>query len=393
MKLVVSSGALESRVKNLRKVLSAKNVLPILDSLLFEVVADENTAILTTSDSEIWLSYNIDLVEVDDSVKFCVDAATLADMLSGIGEQPVTITVDMDTCELTLKHNDGSSYCPVEPADEYPMHADLDNSETMVTAEGAILKNAIKRSLWAANRDTLRPIMNGVYFEFDNDRADIVASDGHQIMWTVAVLSHMNEWGSFVMPSKVAKILPDLIDDDDIILCFDSSRCSIKNDQMDLHFRFIDGNYPNFKSVFPETFAHDVLCDRVGLINALQSVNPFTPDSSNMAKLTLCKPDTLEISANDSASAVGSTIRLQTSSDYAGDPTSIGIKASRLITMLQKMTTKEVSVRFNDSSHAVCIVPYHDNYDKVSEIVKGMTMPMLLNDDSNNHDDGQTTEG
>lgn len=390
MRIEVSSSGLESRVKNLCKVIDSKPALPILSNIVFEVDEVKKTAVLTASDSEIWLSYTIELLLAEDSGKFCVSADTLSAMLAGLPEQPVVIEINPVTDILTLTHANGSSYCPIEHTDEFPPQKNLENGETLVTAETKMLKDGIKRSLWAAVKDNLRPIMDGVYFKFEADHLDIVASNGHQLMKTDATLSHMNESGDFVMPRKVAKILPDLLINEYVDLTFDENCCRIEDDQMAFYFRFIEGTFPNYNSVIPQEFKHTTFCNRVDLIMALQSVSPFTPNSSNLTVLKF-KDEKLEVTGDDLDFSVGATQKVDIF-EYDGEQMSIGIKAAQLITMLQKIQTLEVNLKFNDGVHALVITPYYDSYENVKEDIIGLCMPLYLND-SNDDNDGQASEG
>ncbi len=384
MRIEVSSSGLESRVKNLCKVIDSKPALPILSNIVFEVDEVKKTAVLTASDSEIWLSYTIELLLAEDSGKFCVSADTLSAMLAGLPEQPVVIEINPVTDILTLTHANGSSYCPIEHTDEFPPQKNLENGETLVTAETKMLKDGIKRSLWAAVKDNLRPIMDGVYFKFEADHLDIVASNGHQLMKTDATL------GDFVMPRKVAKILPDLLINEYVDLTFDENCCRIEDDQMAFYFRFIEGTFPNYNSVIPQEFKHTTFCNRVDLIMALQSVSPFTPNSSNLTVLKF-KDEKLEVTGDDLDFSVGATQKVDIF-EYDGEQMSIGIKAAQLITMLQKIQTLEVNLKFNDGVHALVITPYYDSYENVKEDIIGLCMPLYLND-SNDDNDGQASEG
>ena len=122
MKLIVSKSALEDCVKNLCKVINPKNALPILGDILFDVNMKAKTAHLTASDSEVTMIYEVVLVECEGEGRFCVSAKTLADMLSNVTEQPVTITATTESDNVfTMTYQDGSAFCPLENADEYPM--------------------------------------------------------------------------------------------------------------------------------------------------------------------------------------------------------------------------------------------------------------------------------
>ena len=81
-------------------------------------------------------------------------------------------------------------------------------------------------------------------------------------MKTSDVLDDENRNLLFIMPKKVAKLFSDIMTDGDIELTFDDRRCAIETDNLSLQFLFIEGKYPNYNSIIPSAFKHEVPCDR-----------------------------------------------------------------------------------------------------------------------------------
>ena len=125
MKFIVNKSSLEAAVKNLYKVIDPKAALPILGNILFDVDESGLVVYLTASDSEITLKYEIALDLAEGSGKFCVSADRLADMLGELKDQPLTILATTESdMKFTLEYEDGSAYCAIENADEYPLPQD-----------------------------------------------------------------------------------------------------------------------------------------------------------------------------------------------------------------------------------------------------------------------------
>lgn len=376
MKFIVNKNALEICVKNLCKVINSKSVLPILGDIRFDIDENDKTAKMTASDSEIWLSYTIALNSAEGGGSFCVCSVWLAAMLAQVSEQPLTITATTETTNMfTMDYQDGSAFCPVEKAEEYPMPQSEGKGVHSVKVDAKVMKRAIKRSLWTTAEDELRPVMNGVYFDMSGNEIDIVATDGHHMMKTSDVLDDENETCSFIMPKKVAKLFSDIMTDGDIELTFDDRRCAIETDNSSLQFLFIEGKYPNYNSIIPSAFKHEVGCDRHILLSALMAVNPFSNGSSNMIVLTF-EGDNMEVSGNDYDMSIGAMKKIRVEGDTK-EKISIGVKASPLITLISKLQSLSVVIKFNDPSGAIVIVPADDEDD---EQITGITMPMLIND-------------
>jgi DNA polymerase-3 subunit beta len=380
MKIIVSKQALEVCVKNLCRVINTKNALPILADILFDVNEQEKVATLTASDGEVRLTYAIGLKECFGGGRFCVVGQTLADMLSGISEQPVTIiaTIESDM-KFTLNYEDGEAYCPIENADEYPEAIGPDENEgNMVTLDSATVSNAIKRSAWATAKDELRIVMNGIYFDFGMTFYNIVASDGHVLIKNKIQFDEENDMaGSFIMPKKVVKILPELLTtaDDGIDILYDDRKAAIEYENMRLQFLLIEGKYPNYDSIIPKASAHEVKCARRLLLEAIKAVAPFAPDSSNMVTLTFEK-DKLDARGNDYDFSEGAKKSFYIDG-YEGDPLTIGVKASNMISLLSKLSTDDVLLKLNDPSHAIVVEPVDERQEKTEEITC-IIMPMIV---------------
>lgn len=380
MKIIVSKQALEVCVKNLCRVINTKNALPILADILFDVNEQDKVATLTASDGEVRLTYAIGLKECFGSGRFCVVGQTLADMLSGISEQPVTIiaTVESDM-KFTLNYEDGEAYCPIENADEYPEAIGPDENEgNMVALDSATVCNAIKRSAWATAKDELRIVMNGIYFDFGMTFYNIVASDGHVLIKNKIQFDEENDMaGSFIMPKKVVKILPELLTTADIDILYDGRKAAIEYENMRLQFLLIEGKYPNYDSIIPKSSAHEVKCARRLLLEAIKAVAPFAPDSSNMVTMTFEK-DKLEVCGNDYDFSEGAKKSFYIDG-YEGEPLTIGVKASNMISLLSKLSTTDVLLKLNDPSHAIVVEPVDERQEKTEEITC-IIMPMLVNE-------------
>ncbi len=202
----------------LSKVISSKNALPILNNILCEVKG--NNMKLTASDTELTMNTVICLQEVEGEGKFCAPAAKIKDAMSQLSEQPVTIIAAIESdMRLTIQHQTGEVFFPIENADEYPLPTADNYTETLNDIKGEWLRDAIKRTLWATSGNDMRPIMNGVYFGLNDGFLDVVASDGHVLVkskYSVIDKVALNRIGSFIMPKKVAKVLGGIADDNPV---------------------------------------------------------------------------------------------------------------------------------------------------------------------------------
>ena len=382
MKLIVSKREIERAVKNLCRVINPKNALPILGDILCEVDEQERTLMMTASDSEIWLRHTLALESAEGGGKFCVPATRLMDALGELADQPLTIIATTESDMMfRLQHQTGETFFPCESAEEYPQSPELTDITTL-WMEPRELATAITTTAWATASDDLRPVMTGVYLNFTKEQADVTASDGHALM-LYRIRKDYGVEGAFIMPKKVAKMLPQMLtldDDEEVNMLWNERQGRIEQQDWSLDFRLIEGRYPNYEAVIPKDQPYESNVYRASLLNSLRKVSPFANDSSNMVRLTF-EREQLHLMADDFDFSSGATDRLTADCNVV-DALSIGFKASGLVAILSKMPYQEVTVHFSDPSRAVTIdeKPEEGTKSKTLGSVIGLAMPMLINE-------------
>ena len=379
MKIIVSKLALEQAVVLLQKVINTKNALPILGDIMCMVSNKKLTMI--ASDSEVVMTTELTLDDHDGDGKFCVDGKKLKEALSQLTEQPLTILATTESdMTITIEHQSGEVYFPIESADEFPLQPENKYIETLDEMDGSKIRDALKRSLWATSDDNIvRPQMSGVNFSLNDGWLDIVTTDGHAMVLTkynIIDKVKANRCGSFTMPKKVANIVMANAGADPMDIEWNATYGHVKMWNCDITFRLIEGKYPNYRSIIPEDQTMEAMVQRGALMNSLKKVIPFTNDSSCMIRLDFWPSSELTISGDDYDFGKGSSDKIHID-EFTAEPFSIGLKGSTLLSAIAKMDGTEVCLNMKDPTHAFTIEPAEptDGQD-----ILMLLMPMILND-------------
>jgi len=374
MRFTVSSTALSSRLVALSRVINSKNSLPILGDFLFEIV--DGRLSLTASDSEVMMKTSLDLVEADGDGRFCVGNHDLLEAVKGISEQPITFDVDQNANMAKIGYQNGMFSLPVENADEYPKAQEVGEGATVISIPTAMLAENINRSIFATAQDELRPVMNGIYFDLTSDYLAVVASDGHKLVRNKVLTIKSDMPASFILPKKPATLLKGVLGKQggDVVIRFDERNAEINFEEGVVVCRLIEGRYPNYNSVIPQSNPNQLTVDRLGLLAALRRVQPFSNDSSNLIRFHV-ENGTLQLDAEDYDFSKTATERM--ACDYNGMPMSIGFKGSSFIEILSNFDCEQVVIQLADPSRAGLVLPSEqpDNQE-----VLMLMMPMLIND-------------
>ena len=374
MRFTVSSTALSSKLSALSRVINSKNALPILGDFVFEI--KENVLYLTASDSENVMKTQLELTESDGNSRFAIANHDLLEAVKGFSEQPITFEVNQEQYLVRISYQNGLFSLPIENADEFPMAQSVSENANTITLPNAILAENINRSIFATAQDELRPVMNGIYFDLTPDCLAVVASDGHKLVRNKIFTIKSEQPAAFILPKKPANLLRNLLGKDggDVTIRFDERNAEVNYGDGTIQCRLIEGRYPNYNSVIPQSNPNDLRVDRLGLLAALRRVQPFANDSSNLIRFHV-EDATLQLDAEDYDFSKTATERM--SCEYNGQTMSIGFKGSSFIEVLSNFDCPDVIIQLADPSRAGLVLPSEqpENQD-----VLMLMMPMLIND-------------
>lgn len=374
MRLTLSSAVLASRLNTLSKVLNSKNSLQILDCFLFEV--NDGTLTLTASDKENEMKTTIQLDEADADGRFAISSRMIIDAVKELPEQPITLEIDTTTYSVKLIYQNGDYNFTAQNADEFPQAQKVQQDANAINISSELLLDNITRTIFATANEEIRPVMNGIYFDLNNEALAIVASDGHKLVRNKVFANKSENPAAFILPKKPANLLKNVLtrDDSNVEIRFDSMNAEIVFSFGTLTTRLIEGRYPNYASVIPTNNPCQLTIDRKTLIGSLRRVLPFASESSQLVRLRLSM-GMLEVSSED--------IDFYTSAkenivcDYASNPMSIGFKGTSLMDILNNLNSEEVILELADPSRPCIILPAEQ---PEGQDVLMLIMPMLLND-------------
>ena len=373
MNFKVSSSALYSRLTAASKVLASKNSMPILDCFLFAI--KDGVITITASDSEKYFITSVPAIEQNGEGEFCSPAKTIIDSIKELAEQPLAISVNQDTQELKGTHNSGSFSVVAQDAAPYPMPRPVDGG-TVLNLPAEALLNGINRCLFATANDEIRLVMNGIYLDIKPDSLTFAGTDGRKL---VRNINHNIQSGlttGFILPKKVASILKAVLnkDDENLEIHFDSDRATIKTADMTMHFRLIEGRYPNYNAVIPVNNPYIATVDRVALASALKRVSVFCNQSSGLVKVEL-NNNNLKLTGQDNEYATSAEEYLIC--DYSNNPISIGFSCQFLLEIANILEDDNLTIELADPSRPGVLRPAND--DPQDEILM-LLMPMRVED-------------
>ncbi|MBO4487893.1 MAG: DNA polymerase III subunit beta [Bacteroidaceae bacterium] len=373
MRYIVNSAELYGHLQNLDKVILAKNSIPILSCVLFEI--KDSTLNMRATDKEITLTSTLQLIESSGDSSFAVNAKRILDILKVLPEQPITLDVNTSTLQIDLKYLNGHIVFQGESADEFPLLKKNEGETASFPVDATALGKALTNAAVATASDDARIAMQGIFFDIAPNEFAIVASDGRKLVRSLITCDTKGVTTSFIMPQKPVAVIRSVLDKS--ITTINISTYAAGNATFDMgdyvmHCRLVSEAYPNYKKVIPQNNDRIATLDRDSLMSALRRVMVVADQSTCLVKLQF-EADKLTITAenNNYAQSAEEHIICQ----YEGMPIKIGFQGNFLQELLGRLDTEEAIIQLSDPSRAGLILPskQEENFN-----VLMLLMPLLI---------------
>lgn len=387
--IIVSSKKLLKALRQTKPCLGSP-AFPLYDHYMIEATTDDTISVMATDGSTTAIR-NIDVtIEGDRNVQFAVHGYFLSRMLRLLPDQPLSVSC-YDT-QIAVHHQDGTFYLPT--MDSAGRNVMVFNEEECHYAKFEVpqLKKYLKRSAMAVADDELRPVMNGIFFEFTKDGACfITASDGH-ILSSSEIYTGFEGPGcdaSFVMPKKIIQMLLHVLPKAGWCkLWWNDSQIAVSitdNDgSEDLHIngKLIEGRYPNWRSVIPKSFQMSICVERKRFTLAVRRAAVFAP-ASHLLLFTVSQ-DSLRINSKDGDYEHGSEEHIPVSASPALRPVSapsvapsasayrIAFSHYLLLRLLKVLTEDQITINCNNLNGASTISQDSSDTDTTTYLIMSM---------------------
>ncbi len=370
MEFIVSSSYLLKQLQVLGGVISTNNSMPILENFLFEL--DENELQVSASDLETTVLAKLS-VQSQSKGSVAVPAKLLLETLKTFPEQPLTFLVTSNNT-ISISSEQGNYELAYVDSAEFPKVEELDHPSNTVIS-GHILANAISKTIFASGNDELRPVMNGVFFQFSPQELTFVATDAHKLVKYSRTDVVSNQLAEFIVPKKPLNLLKGILQgsDSDVSIDYNDSNAKFTFDDIELICRLVDGKYPNYEAVIPKENPNKLVVDRTHLLSSSKRVSIFSNKTTHQIRLNINSVE-LVISAEDIDYSNRAIERL--SCQYQGDDMQIGFNSRFFNEMLNNLNSTEVQLEMSLPSRAGILTPV-DGLDE-GESVTMLVMPIML---------------
>lgn len=254
---------------------ATRGVLTEVGGVRLELVGDRLTA--TGTDGDLTVSVTITVNGTADGTAV-MRSRLMADVVRSLRPGAVDVVIDADDARIVANPSEFS--IKVSATDKFPEITEP--SGDVVTLDAPLFKAAALRVGKAASSDEARPILTGVLMAAESGGLRLVATDSYRLaMCDIDGLSVLGEGQKVLVPSRALNELARIVDDDEqITLSLGQQNASFSVGAATVTTRLIEGDFPNYSRLIPETHENRLTIDRENLLSALRRVRLLAQEST-----------------------------------------------------------------------------------------------------------------
>ena len=370
MKIVCDTTILSAACQNIQRSVSNKGTIAALECILVDALGDGVN--LTGYDLEIGSETYIPAF-VEEKGKVAINARHFCDILRLLPENKVSIETDeKNICK--IKSGEAEYTIIGISADTYPDLPSVTGSFPVVIKQ-SLLKDMIRKTIFAVAIGEARPVHTGVKFEIEKGKITLVALDGFRLAIRREQIDFDGEPVSFVVPAKTLNEIVKYADEEDGVfsiivgkrhIVFEVSKYKIIS-------RLLDGEFLDYKAAIPVVNNTTVRVSTRDIIECVERTSLLV--STEKIKTPIrCLAQENEVRFSN-VTSLGKA-KDKCPADIDGNSIEIGFNARFMLDALKVCDEEIINIELNTSATPIIITPT----DKDNFLF--LILPMRLKNDN-----------
>ena len=351
MKFKINRDHFANGLAQVLNVVGSKATMPILSNVLIEAEKDQIS--LSTTNLDLGIRCKIK-AEVKETGSVTLPVKRLATIVRELPS--VDVTFDGAPNHQVKLTSGGSTFKIMGIGkEEFPPLPEF-GDEKAYTLEQSELISMLRSVSYTQSTDETRYILNGVYFNFRDEKLTLVATDGRRLALIAKEMEvPAASAGAIILPAKTVSELNRLLDKGSKVkINFNERRAAFQIatdkdtsgliDHVYLYSKVVEGNYPNYQQVVPKETHQRIKLERELLLQCVHRAQLVCSEKSNSVKIKISS-NLLEIFA---ASSDFGEAHESMAIGYSGPDLQVAFNPAFLMDPLKALTKDEVFFEVKD---------------------------------------------
>jgi DNA polymerase-3 subunit beta len=272
LKLVLSRDTFLERLGVVARGVSTRSAIQTLSGVLLRV--EGGTAELQATDTELGIRANVDsTVEREGSV--VVPGRLLLDVARSLPNDSITLEYNAAEQNVEVKSGSATFHLRTLPLEDFPKLPDQ-SGDVAISVPAAAFVETIDRVARSASRDETRPHLTGVLVTASGTSLRMVATDSYRLSVKETSLEQPLSGELEVnVPARTLQELSRIASStgaEAITVTALENQVVFAVGDVVLSSRLVEGRFPNYQQLLPESYEHELRVDRGELLEVVRRV-------------------------------------------------------------------------------------------------------------------------
>ena len=339
MKVTCSKDDLAAKVAVVGRAVSTRSSVQILGGILLQV--ETGGVSLAATDMEISLRVSLE-ADGGDGGSVVVPGRLLVDIVRLLPGVDVEIEHGAAEGVVHLRSGPAAYTLHTYNAEDFPRLPEIDRTSLFSVERDAFL-DTIRRVSRAASRDESRPVLTGILVRFDEGKVVMAATDSYRLSVKETPIGRGPEGAvEAIVPARALGELQRICQPEGpaIEIGVQENQVVFGADGVWLTARRIDGQFPNYRQLLPETFEAEVQLPRQELADVVRRAKLMVQRNSPVR----LRFEEGQLTVSAQTQDVGEAKETMPAA-YSGDPLEIGFNAEFLLDGLESVADESVRLK------------------------------------------------
>ena len=365
LRITCERDALVRQLSAVSRALSMRSTVQILSGILLDAAEDRLS--LAATDMELSLQTSLEAT-VDEGGKVVIPGRLLVELARLLPDSEVSINHRPEDGVVEIACGSANYKLHTYGVEDFPRLPDPGGAALYTIDTGALVDTATKVSR-SASRDESRPVLTGILVRFETGKIIMAATDAYRLSVKETPLEGEAPELEAIVPARALSELARIAKDGgQLQLGIHENQVVFTVDETVLTTRRIDGQFPNYSQLLPESFEHELVIPRDELLDAVRRVSVMSQRNSPL-RLRFAEGE-LTISAQ--TQDLGES-RESMPVPFSGEPLEIGFNADFLREGIESVEDDELRLKLISPLRPAVIQAAGDDYSY-------LVMPIRLPD-------------
>jgi DNA polymerase III subunit beta len=277
LKTTVARDELIRQLAIVSRAASTRTTVQVLAGILLR--AESGSLQLSATDMEISLRSSLE-ADVGEEGAIVVPGRLLVDIARSLPGDDVSVEHRAGEGIVEIVSGTATYRVHTYNAEDFPRLPDTTGTEMVSIDADALLETSTKVGR-AASRDESRPVLTGILARFEGQNLVMAATDSYRLAVKETSLSEPGPELDAIVPARalaeLGRIAPGA---DELQLGVQENQVLFASDGVLLTTRRIEGQFPNYRQLLPESFEYEVVMPREELLEVVRRVSVMAQRNS-----------------------------------------------------------------------------------------------------------------